>query len=278
MGRLTLGAAAACGCAAALMQACESVPLTAAPGTTMTLIANPTFVIANGGVSVVTAILVEPAGTFVPDGTEVFFFTNLGRVDARGKTVNGVARVNFVSDARSGTATVTAISGGPAPAPSASPTAGTGIGVTASATTVAPTPPAAAAGDIATDENAASVEIDIGSALPALVLVSATPAALVTSRQATIVANVFDDVGNPVQNVPVVFQITGVSPATAPLQESLASAGAPQYTDSNGQAFDTLVTRATAGTTQKTVEVTATPAQGEGGTVKVAVNYTAAGR
>jgi hypothetical protein len=42
------------------------------------LTANPTFVIANGGVSAVTAILVEPAGTFVPDGTEVFFFTNLG--------------------------------------------------------------------------------------------------------------------------------------------------------------------------------------------------------
>ena len=46
----------------------------------------PEFVIANGGVSVVTAILVEPAGTFVPDGTEVFFFTDLGRVDASGKT------------------------------------------------------------------------------------------------------------------------------------------------------------------------------------------------
>ena len=81
--------------------ACESVPLTAAPGTSMTLIANPPFVIANGGVSVVTAILVEPVGTFVPDGTEVFFFTDLGRVDSSGKTVNGVARVNFVADARS---------------------------------------------------------------------------------------------------------------------------------------------------------------------------------
>jgi hypothetical protein len=74
------------------------------------------------GISVVSAILVEPAGTFVPDGTEVFFFTDLGRVDEVGKTRNGVARVNFVSDARSGTATVTAISGGPAPAPTATPT------------------------------------------------------------------------------------------------------------------------------------------------------------
>ena len=123
---LTLGLAVAAASAALLMPACESVPLTAAPGTSLTLIANPEFVIANGGISVVTAILVEPAGTFVPDGVEVFFFTNLGRVDASGKTVNGVARVNFVSDARSGEATVTAISGGPAPAPTATaaPTSG----------------------------------------------------------------------------------------------------------------------------------------------------------
>src|SRR5262249_34829172 len=96
--RLAFGAVLSAGALALAMPACESVPLTAAPGTSMSLIANPEFVIANGGTSVVTAILVEPAGTFVPNGTEVFFFTNLGRVDASGKTVNGVARVNFVSD------------------------------------------------------------------------------------------------------------------------------------------------------------------------------------
>jgi hypothetical protein len=49
---LTLSAAGV----ALLMPACESVPLTAAPGTELTMIANPTFVIANGGLSVVTAI------------------------------------------------------------------------------------------------------------------------------------------------------------------------------------------------------------------------------
>ena len=41
-----------------LLPACESVPLTAPPGTSITLIANPEFVIANGGISVLTAILV----------------------------------------------------------------------------------------------------------------------------------------------------------------------------------------------------------------------------
>jgi hypothetical protein len=114
---LTLGLALSAAGVALLTPACESVPLTAPPGTSLTMIANPTFVIANGGLSVVTAILVEPAGTFVPDGTEVFFFTDLGRVDASGKTVNGVARVNFVSDSRSGIAHVIGISGGPAPSP-----------------------------------------------------------------------------------------------------------------------------------------------------------------
>lgn len=277
--RPTLGVALAGACAIALMPACESVPLTAAPGTSMSLIANPEFVIANGGVSVVTAILVEPAGTFVPDGTEVFFFTNLGRVDASGKTRNGVARVNFVSDARSGTAKVTAISGGPAPAPAPTPTPTPAqgeirSGVTARAGTVGITAAAAALGGTAADENAASVNITIGSALPALVLVTANPPVLASSRQATIVANVFDANGNPVQNVPVIFSVS--TAATVPLQEFLSSGGSPQYTDSNGQAFDTLTTRAPNGTTQKTVTVTATPAQGGPGSVAVIVNYAVA--
>ena len=87
------------------------MPLTAPDGSTIFLQANPTFVVANGGIAVVTAVVVEPAGTFVPDGTEVTFLSTLGRVDQIGKTVNGLARVNFVSDSRSGTATITAFSG-----------------------------------------------------------------------------------------------------------------------------------------------------------------------
>ncbi len=272
---LTLGVALAGACAIVLMPACESVPLTAAPGTTMTVLANPEFVIANGGVSVVTAILVEPAGTFVPDGTEVFFFTNLGRVDASGKSHNGVVRVNFVSDTRSGTAHVQAISGGPAaPGPSPSPTAANGSDVTASAAGVGVAPPAAAVGGIAAaSENSGFVDITIGSALPTTMVVTANPPSLAGAREATITANVFDKNGNTVQNVPVIFSITAVAPATAPLQESLASGGAPLYTDSNGQAFDTLRTRTANGTSAKTVTVTATTATGVIGTVDVVVNY-----
>jgi hypothetical protein len=229
-------------CAAVGIVACESVPLTAAPGTSMTLIANPPFVIASGGVSVVTAILVEPAGTFVPDGTEVFFFTNLGRIDSPGKTVNGVARVNFIADSRSGQATITAISGGPAPAASGSTGTATGTG---SATTT----------------------IAIGSTLPTRILVASNPQRITSPRQASITATVLDEFGNSVQNVPVAFSISG-----SLIEETLASGGAPVFSDSSGQARDTLYTRAPTGGVQKSVEVTATSANGVAGSVTVFID------
>jgi hypothetical protein len=198
---------------------------------------------------VVTALLTEPAGTLVPDGTVVLFFTTLGYIDPRGETVDGVASVNFVADSRSGVATITAWSGGaaPAPAPSASPTA-----------------------DVATGTGSASITIAIGSSLPTLVVVTAAPQRMATTRQSSIAANVFDQFGNPVQNVPVVFSVS-VNTGTA-LEETLDSGGAPQFTDSNGRAFDTLRTRAAAGGVQKSITVTATTANKISATVAVFVN------
>ena len=263
---------------------CAKAPLTAPSGTTVYLQANPDFVPANGGQALVTALLTEPAGTLVADGTEVFFLTTLGTIPDSAKTANGMARVYFVSDARSGTATVVASSGGPAPAPSASatPTPATVADVKSTrAGAIAAWRPVAA-GATGTGTGSASITIDIGSALPARVIVTANPQLLASSRSATIVANVFDANGNPVQNVPVIFQISVANP----LQEFLASGGTPQFTNTNGQAFDTLTTRAPNGTTQKTVTVTATtptttPVTGGGstpvdGSVDVIVNYTPA--
>jgi hypothetical protein len=274
-----LAVAAAVG-AAVVMSACESVPLTAAPGTILTLDAHPNFVMANGGTSVVTAILVEPAGTFVPDGTEVFFFTTLGRVDASGKSVNGVVRVNFVSDSRSGTAEVRAVSGGPAPEPSATPTA---------SPTPNPTPTPAGLLDVqasdgsssgapdfeaTTGQNSATVQITVGNALANRVQVAANPPILANNRSTTIVATVFDQSGNPIQNVPVYFSLgNGAS------LEVLESGGAPRFTDSNGQAFDVLRTKApydpTLPSAQRTVTVVATTANGKAEDVTVTVNSTA---
>ncbi|HKZ30855.1 MAG TPA: hypothetical protein VJ648_00705 [Vicinamibacteria bacterium] len=227
MSRLRLAAVAL---AFISLASCEEAPLTAPNGSTIFLQANPGFVIANGGISVVTAVVTEPAGTFVPDGTEVFFFTTLGRIDQTGKTVRGIARVNFVSDSRSGRATVTAISG---QAGATNPT----------------------------------VEIAIGSALPSRVNVAADPQRLTTQRNARIVATVFDEFGNPVQNVPVSFSIDG-----SLVEETLDSGGALLYTNSNGQVSDTLRTQAPIGLGQKDVTVTATTANGITGSVTLFID------
>jgi hypothetical protein len=202
----------------------------------------------------VTAILIEPAGTFVPDGTEVFLFTNLGQIEASVKTVNGVGRTYFVSDSRSGRATISAISGGPAPAPSASASPGTGTGTGTGTAT-------------ATGDGSASITITIGSALPERVLVGASPQRITNPRSSTITANVFDQFGNPVQNVPVVFSLEG-----ALIEETLDSGGTPLFTDSSGRVSDTLRTRAPVGGLQKTVTVTATAANGKDGFVDVYID------
>jgi hypothetical protein len=234
---------------------CAAVPLTAPSGTSLTLNANPEFVPANGGTSAITAVLVEPAGTFVPDGTEVFFLTNLGHIEAEAKTKNGLAHATFVSDSRSGRATITAFSGGPATTPSSAPSP-------------SPTPTPAALGKagvsaaassgpvVLAGVNTATAFIDIGSALPATVTVTADPPRITEPRNSLITANVFDEHGNPVANVPVIFTVTVQSGRL--LQESLDSGGQPRYTDTNGQARDTLRTSQNRADAQKQVNVVAT--------------------
>lgn len=256
---------------------CTGVPLMAPSDSTITLFANPEFVPANGGVSVVTAVVIEPAGTPVPNGTEVSFFTNLGRVDPEAKTKDGIARVNFVSDSRSGMATVTAQSGGaavPAPTTTMAPMSRLSFGM-------------AVAHAQASGTNSASITITVGSALPETVIVTANPGRITSPRSALITANVFDERGNPVFNVPVFFSlgnVTIVPPPTtttttsttvppAPLiEETLASGGAPQFTDTNGQAFDWLQTRSLPGGPQKRVFVHAETPTGVAGEAEVFIN------
>jgi hypothetical protein len=152
------------------------VPQLAPSESVMTLFANPTFIPANGGVSVISAVITEAAGTPVPDGTVVQFFTDLGMVDREGLTKDGVARVNFISDARSGTANVTAVSG---------PITGTVPG-----------------------------GIRIGGVVATRMIVTADPVRinLAISRTTHIFATVLDADGNPVPNIGVIF--TTETPAT----------------------------------------------------------------
>ena len=116
-------------------------------------------------------------------------------------------------------------------------------------------------------------------------IVTANPTRITSPRSALITANVFDEFGNPVANIPVFFSIGDVSvsptpvpsptptPSATPLvEETLESGGAPQYTDTNGQAFDWLRTRSVPGGPQKTVVVTATTATTANGKVEVFIN------
>ncbi|MFI5042518.1 MAG: hypothetical protein ACHQNA_11845 [Acidimicrobiales bacterium] len=227
---------------------CNQAILTAPPGSSIKAFANPEFIAANGDVSVISALVIEPAGTVVPDGTVVQFFTNLGKIEDQAKTNDGIARANLVSDTRSGTATVTVVSGGAAPLPAASPSpsAIVNTGGTSAATTTSDT-----------------VTVIIGSARPKTVILTANPPRILGSgpaRQSKIVANVFDENGNGVVNAPVIFSIQ--EPTGADATETLASGGAPQYTDNNGQATDFLQTSYPADQPAKTVTVTASVPSG----------------
>lgn len=243
---------------------CAQALLTAVPGTSMTLIANPVNIAANGDTSEISALLLEPAGTVVPDGTVVQFFTNLGKIQAQAKTNDGVARVNLVSDSRSGDADVIAVSGGnaPAPTPSSSPSPAAalpGAGILA----------LAAAGS---GTNSATITVHIGSGLPANVVLTADPPRITgagPARQSRLVANVFDDHGNTVSNVPVIFRITADSSGAT---ETLASGSAPRYTDTNGQAVDFLQTSYDPTADPKSVTVTATTSNQKTDTVTVQIN------
>ena len=65
------------------------------------------------------------------------------------------------------------------------------------------------------------------------------------------------------QRHPLIIHLAGT--------ETLDNGGAPQYTDSNGRAFDVLRSRAVAGGTSTTATVTATVPNGKDGTVSVTI-------
>jgi hypothetical protein len=232
--------------AALLHTTCHQAILTAPPGSSLTLFANPPFISANGGVSIITALVIEPAGTPVADGTVVQFFTTLGRIDEQGKTNDGVARVNLISDTRSGTAQVVAVSGGPAqtgPAPSPSPTD--------SPTPAPPTPDGGGTGS-------GSVTVVIGSARPAGVVGSADPPQIRpgAARESTISAFVRDANGNFVVHVPVFFAL--LDPGGVANTERLESESQPIFTDNGGRAQTVLRTQYPPNAAPKTVVVQVT--------------------
>lgn len=243
---------------------CNQVIMTAPPGSSITLFANPEFIPAHGGVSEITAFVVESTGSPVADGTVVQFFTSLGRIDEQGRTNDGVARVKLVSDSRSGDAKVTAFSGG------GSVSSGGGGTATATVPSFPPVPPPAPAPGGGGGTVTGTITVKVGNTLPAVVLVNAVPSRITSSRSADIIATVFDANGNPIPNVAVFFSVglptvgVGATPTpggapggAATANERMDSSGNPIFTDNNGRATDKLRTIAFLGGAPYTVVVTA---------------------
>lgn len=166
--------------------ACNRVPLTAPSGTSITLIAATNTLPVNGSTDV-TAVLIEGGqstnggnnggttvtpgvGTPVQNGTHVIFTTTLGRMEPSDAQTNaGKAVAKLIGDGRSGTATITAISG------AASKT----------------------------------MTVAIGAAGASRIAVTANPQAIPASGgTTTITASVQDAQGNGLLGVPVSFSTT----------------------------------------------------------------------
>src|SRR5918993_3775109 len=119
-----------------LATACDKVPLLAPSGSVITLFATAPSVAVNGSIEIVATVIeqgvtaTQPgtppangaaapstgqpgAGTPVQNGTLVSFTTTLGRIEpSEARTQNGQVRVKFIANGQSGTATITAFSGG----------------------------------------------------------------------------------------------------------------------------------------------------------------------
>jgi adhesin/invasin len=118
---------------------CDKVPLLAPTGSVITLFATANTVPSNGSMEVVATVIEQGtastttppanggttttpgttatstpgAGTPVHNGTVVTFTTTIGRIEpAEARTNNGQVRVRFHADGQSGTAVITAFSGG----------------------------------------------------------------------------------------------------------------------------------------------------------------------
>ena len=152
---------------------CEKVPLLAPTGSTITLSASASALPLGGTTNLVAQIL-EAAGTPPHDGTLVNFTTTLGTIQpSQVQTdINGRVSVVFSAGLSSGTATITASSGG------------------------------------ATVAAANAVKIAVGAAAVGGITVGANPPTVPSSGgSSTIVATVTDSSGNLLNNVPVTFTV-----------------------------------------------------------------------
>jgi len=169
----------------ALLAACDKVPLLAPTGSVINLFPATTTVSLNSEVTIIATVIENGVaaggsgsptggaatrtgnGTPVQNGTVVSFTTTIGRiepVDAR--TTNGQVNVRLITAGTSGTATITAYSGGAS----------------------------------------TQLQLKVGTAAAATVNVTTSPQTVGASGGTVLVtANVIDDGGSPLAGVPVAF-------------------------------------------------------------------------
>jgi PKD repeat protein len=151
------------------LSACKKAFITAPDSATLVVTVNPPT-IPLGGQAVVKVVGYKASGTMLPDGTKIFFSTNIGSIEPEKETVNGVAEALFRSnDNRSGVATITIISGNAQTTPD-------------------------------------SVTITIGSSALHSLSLSANPSELpIGGGFSTIRARAYDEDLNALSNIPVIF-------------------------------------------------------------------------
>lgn len=162
---------------ASLTVACESTPLLAPTGSTITLTTGVTALPVNGSTEIIAQVI-EAAGTPPHSGTHITFLSTLGTVVPPEAETNETGRVivRFLAGDANGTATITATSGG------------------------------------ATTGTNGAIKIAVGTAAVGRVTVSANPASVPTNGgTTTIIADVFDINGNVLTNAPVSFTTTAGS-------------------------------------------------------------------
>lgn len=191
---------------------CARVNPTAPDESILYVSANPTSIPAGGTTSIVTVIGYKSTGIPLSDGTVIYFSTDIGTIDPTTETKNGKATATFTSDERSGVAHIYVTSGN---------------------ATATPSP----------------LEIVVGSAALSSLTIGANPSVLPPGGgRSKIIAAAFDDSGNTLSNIPVVFSTNG---------GTLDSGGKVLYTNQNGEVKDYLTTSTDATVTATSGSITA---------------------
>ena len=220
---------------ALLTAACTKVPLLAPSGSTITLLASVNVLPINGSTDVVAQVI-EASGTPPQHGTRVSFTTTFGTIQPSEADTDTSGRVivKFLAGTASGTAIISAISGG------------------------------------ASVASANAIKIAIGAAAIGSVRIDANPTVIpATGGTSTITATAFDLNGNLMPSVPVSFttDVGAVSPAVANTDAN----GKAQTTLTTTKASKVTASAGLAGTTGTGTTATTTSAQSATVTVNVNV-------